>query len=450
MISRSSLTRLALGSARSARTLQTRGFAAAASSPSPFETYEAAGVKIASRDAHGPTSKLAVVVKAGTRYQPLPGLTVGLEEFAFKNTSKRSALRITRESELLGGQLTAYHTREALVLEAGFLRGDIPYFTELLAEVISQTRFTTHELKEDVERVIQVNQAKLAANPSAIALDAAHSIAFHNGLGSPLYPSPSASSRHYLDEYSLADFAEAAYTKPNIALVAEGASQSTLSQWTDKFFSELSSAPSGQFAVKSSPSAYYGGEQRIDHQTGNAVVIAFPGASASASGPEVAVLAALLGGQPSVKWSPGFSLVSKIAASSGVSASTTNFKYSDAGLLAIQLSGSASAVRKAAEETVKALQSVAAGSMSKEDLAKAIAKAKFDALDSGESLVSVGSALVHGAQPVKAADLVNSYAAVTAQKLQSVAKTLVDGKATVATVGDLHVLPFAEELGLRV
>lgn len=60
-----------------------------------------------------------------------------------QNTQKRSALRITRESELLGGQLQAYHTREALVLEASFLREDLPYFAELLAEVISQTKYTS-------------------------------------------------------------------------------------------------------------------------------------------------------------------------------------------------------------------------------------------------------------------------------------------------------------------
>jgi ubiquinol-cytochrome c reductase core subunit 2 len=38
--------------------------------------------------------------------------------------------------------LSAYHTREALVIEAKFLREDLPYFTELLAEVVSQTKYT--------------------------------------------------------------------------------------------------------------------------------------------------------------------------------------------------------------------------------------------------------------------------------------------------------------------
>lgn len=233
-----------------------------------------------------------------------------------------------------------------------------------------------------------------------------------------MYPSLSSSAKNYLDEYSVAEFAEAAYTKPNIALVADGASQSALSQWADKFFADVPASSSGKLAVTSTPSSYYGGEQRIDFQGGNAVVLAFPGTNANS--PEVAVLRALLGGQSSVKWSSGFSLVSKIAAATGVNASTANLKYSDAGLLAVQLSGSAASVRKASEETVKALRSIAAGEVSKEDLTKAIGKAKFDALDAGQSLLSVGSELVQGIKPVQAAELAKTYESVTLQKLQTV------------------------------
>lgn len=59
-----------------------------------------------------------------------------------QSTTKRSAMRIVREVELLGGELSAYHSRENLVLRAKFLREDLPYFAELLAEVISKTRYT--------------------------------------------------------------------------------------------------------------------------------------------------------------------------------------------------------------------------------------------------------------------------------------------------------------------
>lgn len=46
-----------------------------------------------------------------------------------------------RESELLGASLNAHHSRENLVLEAKFLRDDLPYFVELLGEVASSTKY---------------------------------------------------------------------------------------------------------------------------------------------------------------------------------------------------------------------------------------------------------------------------------------------------------------------
>jgi ubiquinol-cytochrome c reductase core subunit 2 len=50
-------------------------------------------------------------------------------------------LRITRETELLGGQISSTHSRENVVLQTKFLSKDLPYFAELLAEVATQTKF---------------------------------------------------------------------------------------------------------------------------------------------------------------------------------------------------------------------------------------------------------------------------------------------------------------------
>lgn len=119
-----------------------RRMASAASGSFVYETGTSQGVKFASRDMPGPTTQLAVVAKAGSRYQLLPGYADGLEKFAFKSTQRRSALRITREAELLGGQLSASHSRESIVISAKFLQQDLPYFAELLGEVVSQTRYT--------------------------------------------------------------------------------------------------------------------------------------------------------------------------------------------------------------------------------------------------------------------------------------------------------------------
>ena len=89
MISRSAIGRnaqLALRRQSCARPTNCRGLAAAVSGSTSFsyDTADVGGVKVASRDVAGPTTKLAVIAKAGTRYQPAPGLTSGLEGFAFK------------------------------------------------------------------------------------------------------------------------------------------------------------------------------------------------------------------------------------------------------------------------------------------------------------------------------------------------------------------------------
>ena len=89
MISRSAIGRnaqLALRRQCCVKPANRRGLAASVSGSTSFsyETADVGGVKVASRDVAGPTTKLAVVAKAGTRYQPAPGLTAGLEQFAFK------------------------------------------------------------------------------------------------------------------------------------------------------------------------------------------------------------------------------------------------------------------------------------------------------------------------------------------------------------------------------
>jgi ubiquinol-cytochrome c reductase core subunit 2 len=312
-----------------------------------------------------------------------------------------------------------------------------------------------HEYHEDVERVLKLKQSAFNADVSAIALDNAHSVAFHSGLGAPIYPTPASPYQKYLNEEYIASFADVVYSKPNIALVAEGADSETLSRWVGQFFKDVPATSRSGQTLETTASKYYGGEQRASHPGGNSMVIAFPGTEYGTAKPEIAVLAALLGGKPTIKWAPGFSLLSKSTGEiPGLSISTSNLNYSDAGLLAVQLSGPAASVRSGAQATVKALESIANGSVAKEDVTKAIANAKFNALDDGQlrepSLHLAGAGIVTTGKPYDFASLAQAIDSVTAEKLKATAKAVIDGKATVSTVGDLFVLPYAEELGLRV
>jgi ubiquinol-cytochrome c reductase core subunit 2 len=225
------------------------------------------------------------------------------------------------------------------------------------------------------------------ADPAAIALNSAHSLAFHRGLGNPLYPSTHLSSSQYLHVEEIEAYAAAAYSKPNFALVGSGIEQAELTKWVGEFFKDVKSlAPSGLPALESPTAKYYGGEERIAHGKGSSVVIAFPGSSlenGTAYKPEIEILAALLGGQSTVKWSTGNSLLAKVAAThTGASIKTDTSKYSDGGLLTVTINGSSKAVAAAAKDVAKTLRSVLDGGIVKEDVKKAIAQAKFKVADS--------------------------------------------------------------------
>lgn len=283
-----------------------------------------------------------------------------------------------------------------------------------------------HEFHEEIEHVLHLKQSKVSQSALAQALDNAHAVAFHKGLGSSIYPSTSTSLGPYLNEHTVASFAESVYTKPNIAIVADGTTQASLSKWVEPFFRDVkASAAESPLALFTEPSKYYGGEQRTSLSGTNALVIAFPGHNLSSDKADVAVLTALLGGESSIKWTPGFSLLTQAsAAAPGSTIRAQNLAYSDAGLLTVQVTGSPVAVREGALEAVKALKSVAEAGITKEVLTKAIAKAKFDLLSANEltgaGMVSTGNSLLHGGKIFEVASALKGYEAVTADQVKAV------------------------------
>lgn len=286
-----------------------------------------------------------------------------------------------------------------------------------------------HELHEEVNPVIDLSRKSLLGKSSEFAINSAHGVAFHRGLGNPLHPSSSTPITKYLHEDRLKDYSEAAYAKSNFAVVANGANHQELSKWVGEFFTESPTSTSSEFSsVGTSPSKYYGGEERVAHDSGNTMILAFPGSGSATGGswkPELSVLASLLGGQSNIKWTPGFSLLSKAtAAYPQARIVTTHNTYSDAGLLTVSMSGNAQQVRGAAQEVVKVLKSVAAGNVSKEDIKKASATAKFKALESGQNIdtgiESTGAGLVQGGKALQLDEVAKSIDGVTEDQVKKV------------------------------
>ncbi|RPB26328.1 LuxS/MPP-like metallohydrolase [Terfezia boudieri ATCC MYA-4762] len=445
MLARSSLSRATTQCLRTAPRYSRTIAAAAGPNPFQFEVSDAQGIKIASRDDGAPTTSLALVVRGGSRYEAAPGLAHALQQFTWKNTDKRSALRVQRESELLGGKIGSSVSRENVVLKAQFLRQDLPYFVEAMADVLTSTRFQHYVFSEEVAPTMQFDLKKLIASPSRLALEHAFGAAFHRGLGASLL----ATSNKYVNPGSIAQYASQVYNKSNIALVASGAPHAELNKWTIEFFGDLKTG-----SKASSPSTkYFGGEARVSSAAGSSYIIAFPGTPSPNFKAEYKVLTHLLGGETAVKWNAGFSLLSRaVAGFPGVSAVAKQQHFTDAGLLYITVEGPDALLEKAGQAVVKAINDVT--KVSEEEVKKAIAQAKFDVLseveDRSVGLELVGQSLIQNGTAPQANVVVRAIEAVTADSVKKAASNILRGKATYAAVGDCHVLPFAEDLGLKI
>ncbi|KAG0077820.1 ubiquinol-cytochrome c reductase core subunit 1, partial [Podila epicladia] len=85
------------------------------------------GVKIAALDESSPTASVSLVINAGSRFEPKDkaGIAHFVKNYGFKNNGKRSAFRIARETELVGGVLSSNLGRETISFTAECLKEDV-------------------------------------------------------------------------------------------------------------------------------------------------------------------------------------------------------------------------------------------------------------------------------------------------------------------------------------
>lgn len=346
-----------------------------------------------------------------------------MRSFATKQSNKsgESALRVVRQTELIGGQLSATLTREHLLLTAEFLKGQEfvePLYPQLPSRSLTQPSSAhicrklhlhtliknlspshlAHEYNEAVVHTTSLESAAAAATPSVVALEAAHKLAFRSGLGNSLFADP-------LEPVGLTDVHEfaASLAKRQIGIVGTGLSQEELvATLKDVFTEELA----GQEGSKASGSAtqYFGGEVRIPIDLHNVadgakptLIIAF--GSTKAATPEQLVLPYLLAPRPSVKWSLGAAPLAVDEAGTTVEAFTQS--YSDAALLVVEIQAEGSKrLSSAGKQVVGALQAFKAD---EETLKRAVAQAKTAAAEQWDSASSLREVLASAVrQPLTA------------------------------------------------
>lgn len=236
-----------------------------------FAKQAARRYTVSATDGSGKVSTLAVKVHAGSRYATKDGISHLLSRFNFHNTSGKSALRLVRESELLGGGFQSKVDREFITLSSTFLKEDLPYYVNALGNVLYKTSFRPYELPESVLPAAKHDLESHNICPVRRSEDLLYSITYRNGLGNPVYYDG-------VEKVSLEDikqYASKVYTKENIEIIGEGVNENDLKRFVSD--SLLNSLPSGTSLVSTAtPKTFLNKENRARHAGQSAAAIAIP------------------------------------------------------------------------------------------------------------------------------------------------------------------------------
>ncbi|CAG8736861.1 26574_t:CDS:2, partial [Dentiscutata erythropus] len=423
-----------------------RTYASVAASPVTI-TKSKTGITVVSVEDSAPASSVSLVVKAGSREEGTDSVGAAhfLKNFAFKNTSTRTAFRTAREAELLGGFLSANLTRENLILSAEFLRGDLGYFMEILSDIIFKTKYEPHEFAI-IKESVNFERGAAAAIPEVTALNAAHAVAFRHGLGNSLFAD---GATKVSSSSAVRAFANKVYTSSNITILGTSINHNELLNLTDSLFQNIS------HTVPPTPisSKYFGGECRIPAPGDSHFVLAFLGAPIGT--PEYAalqVLRFLIDGEKSTKWGEGVNaLAQKTSKHNDIKISSFNTGYSDAGLFGLYISGTATSVYSASRVAVEQLKH-AANKISNDDFLRALAKARFNAAASYETRTSkteiIGNQVLFSGKVTSVTEAIAQFDRFKVEDIQNVAAKILKCKPTAVALGDISTLPYSDSLSL--
>ncbi|XP_066975802.1 cytochrome b-c1 complex subunit 2, mitochondrial [Macrobrachium rosenbergii] len=436
----------------SLRTLVKRGYAAQAAAQQstfalpaqdPKVTTLPSGAVVASLETNAPVSHVAVLFKAGSRYETVASIGAShiLRSSVGLGTKNTSSFAITRTIQQAGGSISSESGREHILYGLDIIRDNIDAGLDILGDVSTQHGFKPWELDGNLGRV---KDEVAALDPTTVAIELLHKAAFRNsGLGNSIFI-----PKHRLGKLTsetMAGFVASTHTSNRMAVVGLGIEH-------DALVSFAKGLGVGSGAGASSSSVFGGGE--IRHETGAPVtVVAVAGQGASQGSSDAAALAIaqqILGTGPHIKrGSNASSALAKVVAASGGlgSASALNISYTDSGLFGyfvIADSGSVGQIVGSVHDAVKNLNITDADVARAKNQVKAAVHMATEG--SNDALEDMGlQALLTGKylDPAAAAAAVDG---VTAGAVRSALNKVMEGKLSISSVGDVSGVPFLDQL----
>ncbi|XP_011078227.1 mitochondrial-processing peptidase subunit alpha [Sesamum indicum] len=418
------------------------------------------GLKIASETAANPVASIGLYVDCGSIYErPVSyGVTNLLERMAFKSTTNRSHLRIIREIEAIGGNVTALGSREHMSYTYNALKTYVPQMVELLIDCVRNPAFLDWEVKEQLQKVsADINGS--FRDPHQLLLEAIHSTGYSGPYANALFALESAIN--CLNSTVLEEFVAEHYTASRMVLAASGVDHDKLLEYAEPLLSDL---PNVSRPAEPRP-VYTGGDFRRQGDSGIthfALAFELPGGWLKEKDAIIlTVLQMLMGGGGSFSaGGPGKGMYSRLYLRvlnehpQIQSFSAFNSIYNHTGLFGIQATTESDFAINAIDIAVKELIAVATpGQVDKVQLDRAKESTKSAILMNLESRMvvseDIGKQILTYGERTPLGHFLKVVDEITRQDIAKTAQKLLSSPLTMASYGDVLHLPSYESISRR-
>lgn len=383
---------------------------------------------------------LGIWVKSGSRNERVEehGIAHMLEHMAFKGTENRTAYQIATDIEDVGGEINAATSVETTAYFARVLKDDIPLAVDILADIITSSKFEEEELEREKQVVLQEINAT-QDTPDDIVFDYFTETAFrHQTIGRPILGTPD-SVRSFTSD-NLRSFMNEHYSADRMIVIAAGAVEHE--QFVREVEIRLGSFRAHSVAPLTDLANYVGGDFREYRNLKDAqVLIGFEGRAYHMRDYYASqILSIILGGGMSSR------LFQEVREKRGLCYSIYAFHwgFSDTGLFGIHTAtnedGLAELVPVVLEELYKASKNI-----SQKELDRARAQYRANLTMSRESPSSrmqmIARQMSLYGRPIPSSELMERLSLITVDRLADLAERLfIDSKPTLAAVGSVGSL----------
>lgn len=383
---------------------------------------------------------LGIWVKSGSRNERAEehGIAHMLEHMAFKGTENRTAYQIATDIEDVGGEINAATSVETTAYFARVLKDDMPLAVDILADIITSSKFEEEELEREKQVVLQEINAT-QDTPDDIVFDYFTETAFrHQTIGRPILGTPD-SVRSFTSD-NLRSFMNEHYSADRMIVIAAGAVEHE--RFVREVESRLGSFRAHSVAPLTELANYVGGDFREYRNLKDAqVLIGFEGRAYHMRDYYASqILSIILGGGMSSR------LFQEVREKRGLCYSiyALHWGFSDTGLFGIHTAtnedGLAELVPVVLEELYKASKNI-----SQKELDRARAQYRANLTMSRESPSSrmqmIARQMSLYGRPIPSSELMERLSLITVDRLADLAERLfIDSKPTLAAVGSVGSL----------